>query len=303
MPALSLRIIAHIFSESNFPMHPVLVSFGRALYSQFHFRMLLLTFLPFLVSVVIWGIILWLGLNPMITWMQSVFAANNWFAVSSSTLSWLGLGALKAVIVPLIAMWLLLPLMILTALLLTGVFAMPVIIQHVASRHYPELHERKGGTLWRSMWMSVSSFVVFVVMWVVALPLSLIPPLGFIVQPMLWGWLTYRVMAFEVLSEHADADELKIVIHQHRWPLLLIGIVTGAMGTAPMLMWMGGVLAVVFFPLLAALSIWLYLVVFVFTGLWFAHYCLAALAKYRAIGVAEVTPSSTLPSSQLKDIN
>ncbi|HEY8099583.1 MAG TPA: EI24 domain-containing protein [Burkholderiaceae bacterium] len=284
-------------------MHSVFVSFGRALYSQFHFRMLMLTFMPFALSVVIWGVVLWLGLNPMIDWIRGVFADNNWFAASSSTLNWLGLGALKTVIVPLIAMWLLLPLMILTALLLTSLLAMPLIIKHVASRHYPELHERKGGTIWRSIWMSASSFIVFVVMWVIALPLSMIPPLGFIVQPILWGWLTYRVMAFEALSEHADGDEIKTIIHQHRWPLLLIGIATGALGTAPMLIWMGGVLAVVFFPILAGLSIWLYLVVFIFTGLWFVHYCLAALAKYRSIGIAEVSASATLPSSQLKDIN
>lgn len=284
-------------------MHQVFISFGRALYSQFHIRMLLLTFMPFVLAVVLWGGILWLGLNPMISWIQSAFADNHWFAMSSSTLSWLGLGALKTVIVPLIAMWLLLPLMIVTALLLTGLMAMPLITKHVASRHYPELHERKGGTLWRSIWVSASSFVLFVVMWVIALPLSMIPPFGFIVQPILWGWLTYRVMAFEALSEHADADELKTVIHQHRWPLLLIGVITGALGTAPMLMWMGGVLAVVFFPLLAGLSIWLYLVVFIFTGLWFVHYCLAALTKYRATGITEVSTSSTLPPSQLKDIN
>src|SRR4051794_35535054 len=91
-----------IFPESDELMHPVLVSFGRAVYSQFHFRMLLLTFLPFVVSVAIWGVILWFGLNPMIGWIQGIFAENNWFTVSSSTLSWLGLGALKTVIVPLI---------------------------------------------------------------------------------------------------------------------------------------------------------------------------------------------------------
>lgn len=284
-------------------MHPVFISFGRALYSQFHFRMLLLTFLPFVLSVVIWGVALWLGLNPMIDWIRGIFADNNWFAVSSSALAWLGLGALKTVIVPLIAMWLLLPLMILTALLLTGVLAMPIIIKHVASRHYPELQERKGGTIWRTLWMSVSSYVVFAALWVIALPLSMIPPLGFIIQPILWGWLTYRVIAFDALAEHADIDEIKAILHARRWPLLLIGVITGAMGAAPMLLWLGGVLSVIFFPLLAGLSIWLYLVVFIFTSLWFVHYCLAALAKYRAIGIAEVSASSMLPASQLKDIN
>ena len=239
----------------------------------------------------------------MISWIQGIFAENNWFAVSSSTLSWLGLGALKTVIVPLIAMWLLLPLMILTALLFAGVFAMPAITKHVASRHYPGLEERKGGSLWGSAWISVSSFIVFIFMWIIALPLSIIPPIGFIVQPILWGWLTYRVIAYDALAEHADADEIKTIVHTHRWPLLLIGVITGAMGAAPMLLWLGGVLSVIFFPVLAGLSIWLYLAVFIFTGLWFTHYCLAALAKYRAIGVTPVSASSNFPSSQLKDIN
>jgi hypothetical protein len=70
-----------------------------------------------------------------------------------------------------------------------------------------------------------------------------------------------------------------------------------------MLLWLGGVLSVIFFPLLAGLSIWLYLVVFIFTGLWFSHFCLAALAKHRAFGMTKAEPSSALPSSNLKDIN
>jgi len=254
-------------------------------------------------SVAIWFVALWQGLNPMIDWIQSYFVANEGFKFTSSALSWLGLGALKTVIVPLIAMWLLLPFMILTALLLTGLLAMPVIIKHVASRHYPEMQERKGGTLWGSLWMAASSYFVFAVLWIIVLPLSVIPPVGFIVQPILWGWLTYRVIAFDALADHADAAELKIILREHRWPLLLIGVITGALGAAPMLLWLGGVLSVVLFPLLAGFSIWLYLVVFIFTGLWFEHYCLAALAKYRAVGVSEVSASSTLPSSQLKDIN
>jgi hypothetical protein len=36
------------------------------------------------------------------------------------------------------------------------------------------------------------------------------------------------------------------------------------------------------FPFLAALSIWLYVVIFIFTGLWFQYYCLQALSSLRA---------------------
>jgi len=297
--------------ESEYQMHPLFTSFGRALYSQFHFRMMLLTFLPFIILVAIWYVVLSFSFNPMIDLIQGYFVAYDWFKVTSSTLGWLGLGSLKTVIVPLIAMWLLLPLLILSALLMTGMLTMPAIVKHVASRHHFHLEARKGGGLWRSLWIAVSSYFVFALLWIVSLPLAIIPPLGFVIQPILWGWLTYRVITFDALAEHADAEELKMITKSHRRPLLLIGMITGAMGTVPMLMWLGGILtatlSVVLLPVLAGLAIWLYLMVFVFTGLWFEHYCLAALAKHRtsgtAGGFATADPPMLSPSPQLKDIN
>jgi fatty acid desaturase len=88
-------------------------------------------------------------------------------------------------------------------------------------------------------------------------------------------------MAYDALSEHASADERRLLMREHRWPLLAIGIATGALGAAPTLLWLGGALSVIFFPLLAGVSIWLYVLVFVFSGLWFQHYCLGALARLR----------------------
>jgi hypothetical protein len=64
-------------------------------------------------------------------------------------------------VVPLVAMWLLLPLMVFTALLCIGLFAMPAISKHVGSRHYPQLEQRHGGSLLGSIGYSLSSFVIF----------------------------------------------------------------------------------------------------------------------------------------------
>jgi hypothetical protein len=280
-------------------MRAVLIAFGRAILSQLHFRMLMLTVMPFLLSLVIWGIALWLGLQPMIDWLQSYFAENDGFRIAGGVLTWFGMDTLKTVLVPLIAMWVLLPLMILTALIFVGTMAMPAIEKHVGSRDYPELDKRSGGSLLGSLWMSTVSFVIFIVLWIVTLPLNAIPPLTFIVQPALWGWLMYRVMAYDALASHASDQERREIMRLHRWPLLLIGGITGAMGAAPTLLWLGGALSVIFFPLLAAVSIWLYVLVFIFTGLWFQHYCLEALARYRA-PVRDVLPAS---AGQLKNIN
>lgn len=268
--------------------------------SQMHIRMLLLTIVPFLLSVILWGVILYFGLQPLLDWMHAHFVAHDMFRWIGGWLETFGSGVARVVMVPLLAMWILLPLMILTALVFIAAFAMPVIIRHVASRQYPGLEQRKGGSWWGSAWLSLSSFILFVILWIVSLPLTAIPPLGFVIQPLLWGWLTYKVLSYDALADHADPQELREIQRLHRWPLLLIGTLTGAMGAAPMLLWLGGVLSVVLFPFFAALSIWLYVLIFVFSGLWFEHYCLDALAKYRAGSQESVRPSQQLP---LKDLN
>ncbi|MDB5756916.1 MAG: hypothetical protein JWM30_205, partial [Burkholderia sp.] len=263
-----------------------MTSFGRALLSQLHFRMLLLTIWPFLLSLLLWGVVLWLGLQPMIDWLHAWFADNNLFQSAASVLGWFGLGAVKTVLVPLIAMWLLLPLMVVTALVFVGMIAMPAVVRHVSNRHYPQLARLRGGSLAGSLSMSLGSFLIFAVMWLVTLPLNAVPLLAFVVQPALWGWLTYRVMAYDALADHASAEERRVLMRTHRWPLLAIGIAAGAMGAAPTLLWLGGALSVILFPLLAGVSIWLYVLVFVFSGLWFQHYLLEALQRQRLLPAA-----------------
>jgi hypothetical protein len=262
-------------------MQMLLASFGRALLSQLHIRMLLLTIFPFVASVALWAVGLWLCLQPMIDFLQDYFVRHGTFGTVGSLLAWFGLSALKTVIVPLLAMWALLPLMILTALIFVGLFTIPAVARHVGSRHYPGLEMRHGGNWRGSLWTSLWCFGVFIVVWLITLPLALIPPLTFVVHPLLWGWLTYRVMAYDTLADHASVDERHAILRRHRWPLLLIGTVAGALGAAPTLLWLGGALSVIFFPLLAAGAIWLYVLVFIFTGLWFQYYCLEALQRQR----------------------
>jgi hypothetical protein len=44
----------------------------------------------------------------------------------------------------------------------------------------------------------------------------------------------------------------------------------------------------VLFPILAILSAWLYLVIFLFTGLWYQYYCLQALEELRMADASAV---------------
>lgn len=257
-------------------------SYGRALRSQFSGKILLLSVLPVVLSLILWGGLLTIGLDPLLEYMRGLFEDYGMYQVSSSVLGAVGLGALKIIIVPLLAMLMLLPLMILSSLLFMGVAAMPAIVNHVSKRQYPQLERKHGGSFLGSMATNFSGFAIFIVVWVLALPLYALAPLALLLQVVLWGWLTARVMAYDALSEHASAEERSIITRSHRKRLLAIGMVSGALGALPGIVWVGGsVLSVVLFPFLAAISIWLYVMIFIFTGLWFQYYCLQALAELR----------------------
>ena len=264
-------------------MRAVLHAYGRALLSQMHARMLLLSVIPFLLSLLLWGVLLSLLLQPLIDGVQALFQAHDGFRISGGVLATFGLGVLKTVIVPLIAMFLLLPLMVLTALVFIGIAAMPALARHVGGRHFPQLEKKRGGSWFGSILTACACFLVFLLLWLLTLPLYFLPPLALAVQALLWGWLTCRVVAYDALAGYASVDERRQIMRSRRWPLLAIGIVSGAAGAIPGLLWLGGsVLSVVFFPFLAAASIWLYVLIFIFTGLWFEYYCLTALAGLRA---------------------
>ena len=275
-------------------MTPLFRTFFRALLSQMHPRMLLMTVLPFVLALALWGLALWQGLQPLIDQLHAWFSDYGLFRQSGEMLDSLGLSSLRTLLVPLIAMWLLLPFMIVTALLLVGVLAMPAIGNHVSRHYYSQLERRHGGSFAGSLWVSLSSFFVFLLAWLVTLPLNLIPLFALIVQPLLWGWLTCRVMAYDALSDFADQEELHAIRSSQRFPLLVIGVVTGSLGAAPGLLWLGGVMSVIFFPALAAVAIWLYLLIFVFSGLWFQHYCLDALVRRRSTFTTSIDPDRVM---------
>jgi len=261
----------------------IATAWARALRAQFSRRMLLLSLVPLLLSLLVWGAVLWFGLQPFLDWLQGIFAEYGWFGSSGGMLSTLGLGTLKVLVVPLMAIILLLPLMIGSALLFMGIVAMPAIERYVSRRQFPQLEQKEGGSFAGSVWMNLTSVIVFAGLWLVTVPLYAVPPLAVLVQAALWGWVTSRVMSYDALAAHASLEERKALMHAQRWPLLGIGMVSGVLGAMPGIAWMGGaVLSVVLFPFLAIVSAWLYVLIFLFTGLWFQYYCLQSLENLRA---------------------
>lgn len=280
-------------------MNDLLRSFGRALAGAFHPAMLFLTFVPFLVAAGVWGGLLYAFWQPVIDALRP--ALEHWWATAYlyHLFDLLGYGTLRNMIGPFVVIILSVPLIVITVLLLIVAISMPRVIRHLTARQYAMLEARHGGSWYGSVFHSLWTTVVCIVLLCVSLPFWFFPPFFAIVPPLLWGWLTYRVMAYDTLADYASTEERRAVLHLHRWPLLAVGTIAGALGAAPTLLWLGGVLSVILLPALAAVAIWLYVVVFVFTGLWFQFYCLEALLRHRSgqapdgppdAGVIDVTP-------------
>jgi hypothetical protein len=121
-----------------------------------------------------------------------------------------------------------------------------------------------------------------------------------IVPPLIWGWLTYRVMAFDALAEHATDEERRTLMRRHRPWLLGMGVAVGFLGAAPSLLWASASLFATMFVILLPAAVWIYTLVFAFSSLWFAHYGLAALSAIRAeVGPTVSIVDIELPNAEL----
>lgn len=268
----------------------VMRSWARALATQFRFKIMLLSVIPLIISLLLWGALMAWRMQAVIDFVQSYFAVHEGYSSAAQVLSSLGLLALKTVVVPLLAMWLLLPLVVISSLLFIGVLIMPIIAKHVGARDFPLLEKRYGASFLHSLGFSFGSIFLFVFGCVVTLPLIFIPPIYVFVQPLLWGWLTYRVMSYDALALFADSDERKELVEKHRGSLLLIGLIAGAFSSLPSLLWIGSAISVAnlfLFPIIVSAAIWAYLLIFIFTGLWYQHFCLRALQELRQEKMSE----------------
>jgi hypothetical protein len=219
--------------------------------------------------------------EPAIDAVRAAFESWDLLEALFKWLEKIGLLGLKSVLAPLVVVFLATPVIVFFSLLAVAVLMAPFMLKLVARRRFPTLEPRRGGSFAGSLFVSVSATLIAALTMVVSIPFWLIPPVALVVPPLIWGWLTYRVMSYDMLSDHASKAERQALVRRHRPMLLAMGVLTGYLGAAPSLLWVSGVMFVAFAPVLVPVAIWVYTLVFAFSALWFAHYLLAALALHR----------------------
>jgi len=154
----------------------------------------------------------------------------------------------------------------LVAMLLSAIIILPLLLDHLSETDYPDLARMGSDSVVEGAWNSTWSAVLFIVGWLLTLPLWMIPGLGLIL-PFFWmAWLNRRTFTFDALAVHATEQEWRELRRQKATPLLGLGLVMALLAYVPFV----GLLA----PSLAALA--------------YVHYCLEALRGLRQGAVVTV---------------
>jgi hypothetical protein len=183
---------------------------GALLYgfaSLLHPRMLWLMVWPMLVSLVFWGAVAAAFWERLAAALAALF--QRWLDPAAGFLH-LDLGGATVLAAYVVLVLLLVPLVYLTALFILGAFGMQKMVDHVAQRSFPALERRRGGSVAGSVWNSVAALGGMAVLFLISLPLWLLPPLWPLIPLAIFAWGNQKLLRYDALAEHAAGGDGQI---------------------------------------------------------------------------------------------
>jgi len=241
------------------PMGSVLDAFARALRDLRAPRVLAVMLVPPLAAILAWAALAWTFGDDWARWVAGFIAGSPW-------LSWIAKFGLTGVFVwasGIAAIAVLLPVVLVTAVLVAEMVAMPVVVPWVGARRFSRLEERRGGTLTGSILNAAVAIAAFAVLWIATLPLWFTGVGALVLPPVLSAYLNQRLFRYDALAEHASAGEYRLILARARMRLFLLGLLLAFLYYIPVVN-----LAA---PVVSALA--------------FTHFCLDELARLRQEGV------------------
>ena len=226
-----------------------------------HPRMLWLMLWPMLVATALWGAIALAFWERLAAALAALF--QRWLEPAAGFVR-LDFGDATVIAAYVVLFLLIVPLAYLTALFILGVFGMPKMVDHVAQRSFPALERRRGGGAAGSVWNAAAALGGMALLFLVSLPLWLLPPLWPLIPLAIFAWVNQRLLRYDALGEHADREEMARLFRERRGALLLLGLLLALLAYVP---FVGFIAPVVF-------------------GLAFIRYLLGALQQMRSAALA-----------------
>lgn len=212
-------------------MQEVLTALIKALKCLFHPRMMSLILWPMLLATLIWGGIayyFWQDWVNSLTHLAGIADARTY--LQQHDLAWIAHYLIFALII-----LLLIPVTYITALVVTSIFAMPIMVNHVAKRDFPTLEMKHGGTVAGSVRNGIVAIVAYAVLWLLTLPLWLFMPFALVVPIALTAYLNQRLFRYDALAEHASPEEFQLLLERSSGKFYLLGALLALIQLVPIL--------------------------------------------------------------------
>ena len=222
-----------------------------------HPRMLWLMLWPMLVAIAFLGALALAFGGRLVAALAALF--GRWLEPAAGWIR-LDFGDVTVIAAYVVVFLLIVPLVYLTALFILGIFGMPKMVDHVAERSFPTLERKRGGSTAGSVWNACVALGGMLALFVVSLPLWLLPPLWPLIPLGIFAWVNQRLLRYDAAAEHADRNEMSRLFRERRSALLLLGLALALIAYVP---FVGFIAPVVF-------------------GLAFIRYLLGALEQLRA---------------------
>ncbi len=211
-------------------MSSVFKAMASAFRDLFRLRVAWIIIWPLLVAIIFWldiGYVFWDDLSALM--YQAFDAMGIGERLKSIESPWLA--STIQFILHILVMG---PMIIVTTLIITSIFGMSALIKLVSDRNYPDLKRENGGGVTGSAVNAVLAIGVFIVIWIVTLPLWAIG-VGIIVPFVAAAFMNQQLFRYDALSEHADKQEIKAVVSTNKYALWGLGLLTGLMQFVPVL--------------------------------------------------------------------
>jgi hypothetical protein len=216
----------------------VLGALGYGLINAFHPRMLWLMVWPMLVSLVIWGVV------AVVAWMRLAMSLaailKEWLEPALGFIR-LDFGDATLIAAHVILFLLFVPLVYVTALFILGVFGMQKMVDYVAERSFPQLERRHGGSVAGSIGNGLAALGGMLGLFVLSLPLWLIPPLWPLIPLVVLTWGNQRLLRYDALAEHADNADMARMFGERRTSLYTLGFLLALVAFVPLVQFLGPV--------------------------------------------------------------
>lgn len=215
------------------PYVSVAAAFSKALATQMRPSMLFAIILPFVIAVLAALVLLIFAWTPLDNWLDNTALHWGWFQSVSTRLSGWGFATMSDWLTGVISFVALLVVSGIAGLAAAAILVMPMALKTISTTSYPELQRKGENATVTSLANTVKVSAIFIIGWLITLPLWLIPFAG-IALSLFWGAYAFSHMTrLDAIVEHATLEERAYVLRHYNRGFWLIGLICAAIALIP----------------------------------------------------------------------